>query len=151
MPNAPNRISLFRPKGRPIRPGSDQLIPDDRSHGNFDGTCGMQDAQLVGEESAKCSTKQLFFSSSPCSLQSSALQVCMLQQWGGTCPLRETAVILLPWITTTESRTGAPPLPSISVPPSITSAGACCDCADQVRFLHSVSSKWLILHIFEAA
>ena len=42
-----------------------------------------------------------------------------------------TLVILFPWITTTASRTGVPPLPSISVPPSMTSAGASCARADR--------------------
>src|SRR6266849_6765183 len=41
-----------------------------------------------------------------------------------TWPLRDTAVILFPWIMTTESGTVAPPFPSISVPPS-TTMGAC--------------------------
>jgi hypothetical protein len=31
--------------------------------------------------------------------------------------LRDTLVMRLPWMITTASRTGAPPLPSISVPP----------------------------------
>src|ERR1700722_10656477 len=48
----------------------------------------------------------------------------------GACPLRETLAIRFPWITTSESRIGVPPLPSISVPPSITRAGTCCDRAE---------------------
>lgn len=51
-----------------------------------------------------------------------------------TCPLRPTAEILLPLTTTTESGTGVPPLPSISVAPSTTrvaAGGVCADTTDR--------------------
>jgi len=48
-----------------------------------------------------------------------------------TWPVRDTLIILFPSITTTESRTGAPPFPSIRVPPSTTSAAGCCEYAGE--------------------
>src|ERR1700680_3994333 len=59
----------------------------------------------------------------------------------GTCtaPLRPTAVMRLPWMTTTELATGGPPLPSISVPPWMTSV-CCCPCAFAARVAEIAST-----------
>src|SRR3954470_4607881 len=49
--------------------------------------------------------------------------------FGRACPLRPILVILFPSMPTCASRTGAPPLPSMSVPPSITRTAGCTPCA----------------------